>query len=38
MDVDEEWAFPPGTVIRCEWKTLSGSERYLTVLGFADQS
>jgi hypothetical protein len=28
----EEWLFAPGTVIRCEWKTLSDGDR-LTAIG-----
>ena len=29
---DELWAFPPGTLVRCEWKTFSGGERVLVAL------
>ena len=29
---DEQWAFPPGTVVRCEWKTLSGGEEGLVAV------
>jgi hypothetical protein len=35
MEEDEEWAFPPGTVVRCDWKTFSGGERGLTATSLA---
>lgn len=36
MPGDEEWAFPPGTVVRCESKTFSGGEAGLTAIEVAD--
>ena len=36
MEEDEEWAFAPGTVVRCEWTTFSGGERGLTAVAIAD--
>lgn len=32
----EEWAFGPGTHVRCEWKTFSGGERGLIATCAAD--
>ena len=28
---EEEWAFAPGSIVRCEMKTLSGGERLTAV-------
>jgi hypothetical protein len=36
MSDDEEWAFIPGTLVRCAWKTFSDGERGLTAIGLAD--
>lgn len=33
---DEEWAFAPGALVRCEWRTFAGGERGLTATGLAD--
>jgi hypothetical protein len=35
MDEEEEWAFPPGSLVHCEWKTFSDGERRLTAVGAA---
>ena len=32
----EEWAFAPGTDVRCEWKTFSGGTRELIATSAAD--
>jgi hypothetical protein len=32
MPDTEEWAFPPGTVVRCELKTFSGGEAGLSAV------
>ena len=36
MPDDEEWAFAPGTVVRCESKTFSEGEARLTAIAVAD--
>ena len=34
----EDWAFAPGTVVRCELKSFSGGEAELTAIELAGQS
>ena len=36
MPDDEEWAFAPGRVVRCEFEVSSSGEQRLTVIGAAD--
>lgn len=33
---DEEWAFAPGTIVRCEWRRFADGERELTAIGIAE--
>ena len=35
MPESEEWAFPPGTVVRCELKSFSGGKAGLTAVELA---
>ncbi len=32
VPADEEWAFSPGTLVHCEWKTFSGGDPGLTAV------
>lgn len=36
MEEDEEWAFVPGSLVRCQLKTFSGGGRGLIAVGDAD--
>jgi hypothetical protein len=36
MREEEEWAFAPGTVVRCESRTFSGGKNRLTAVAVAD--
>ena len=36
MPDEEEWAFAPGSIVRCESRTFSGGEKGLTAVELAD--
>ena len=35
MRGDEEWAFPPGTIVRCEYKTFGSGAAGITAIAVA---
>jgi len=36
MPANEEWAYAPGAIVRCERTTFKGGESELTIVGAAD--